>query len=90
MSNSNGTSTSWALYPLTRFDSICATEEIVSGWLIEGLLDVQKLRVALDRVVSKWPMLAGRLESDDSVYVRHSFYFGNNKPPVFLTEKNIK
>ena len=48
--------------------------DIVAGWLIEGLLDVQKLRAALDRLVSKWPMLAGRLESDDPVYVRQSFY----------------
>ena len=81
MLNSNGTSTSWAVYPLTRFDSICAKADIVSGCLIEGLLDVQKLRAALDRVVSKWPMLAGRLESDDPVYVRHSFYFGSNELP---------
>ena len=59
--------------------------DIVAGWLIEGLLDVQKLRAALDRLVSKWPMLAGRLESDDPVYVRHSFCLG----VVSLTEKNI-
>ena len=73
MSNSNGTSTPWAVYPLTRFDSMYHKADIVAGWLIEGLLDVQKLRAALDRLVSKWPMLAGRLESDDPVYVRHSF-----------------
>ena len=59
--------------------------DIVAGWLIEGLLDVQKLKAALDRLVSKWPMLAGRLESDDPVYVRHSFCLG----VVSLTEKNI-
>ena len=86
MSNPNDT-TSWAVYPLTRFDSISGKADTVFGWLVEGLLDIQKFRAALDRVVSKWPMLAGRLESNDSVYVRHSFYFGSNKPPVSLTEK---
>ena len=85
MSNSNGTSTSWAVYPLTRFDSKHGRVDIVAGWLIEGLLDAEKLRAALDRLVSKWPMLAGRLESDDPVYVRHSFCLG----VVSLTEKNI-
>ena len=53
---------------------------IVAGWLIEGLLDVQKLGAALDRLVSKWPMLAGRLESANPVYVRTPFIFSSKSP----------
>ena len=32
------------------------------GWLVEGLVDLDLLSAALDRLLSKWPALAGRLE----------------------------
>lgn len=32
------------------------------GWLVEGILDLNLLAAALDRLLSKWPSLAGRFE----------------------------
>ena len=52
----------FAYYPLTLFDGVIEVG-IVTGWLVEGLLDVGKIEQALNRVVAKWPMLSGRLES---------------------------
>ncbi|KAG2008259.1 hypothetical protein CC2G_013711 [Coprinopsis cinerea AmutBmut pab1-1] len=51
-----------ALYPLTLFDKMAETSALGKSWVVEGLLDVEKLRGALDRIVAKWPMLAARVE----------------------------
>lgn len=52
----------YANYPLTHFDGMCQGAGVVTGWLVEGFLDLQKVDNALSRLVMKWPMLAGRLE----------------------------
>ena len=53
----------YAYYPLTLFDGMFQGAGVVTGWFVEGLLDLQKVDNALSRLVTKWPMLAGRLES---------------------------
>ena len=50
------------IYPLTLFDDISTSTGIVLGWLVEGLVDVDLLSAALDRLLPKWPTLSGRLE----------------------------
>jgi len=52
----------YANYPLTLFDGMCQDAGVVTGWFVEGLLDLKKVDNALSRLVMKWPMLAGRLE----------------------------
>lgn len=52
-----------ALYPLTPFDDGYSTSIFITGWLVEGIVDVDVLAGALDRLTAKWRMLAGRLES---------------------------
>ncbi|KAG2008353.1 hypothetical protein CC2G_013792 [Coprinopsis cinerea AmutBmut pab1-1] len=54
-------SDTFALYPLTLCDNL-SQESLTKAWIIEGLLDVDKVKAALDRVVSKWPLLAARVE----------------------------
>ena len=57
------------VYPLTMFDDMSTKSAIVMGWLVEGILDLDLLSAALDRLLTKWPSLAGRFEpaSDNSV-----------------------
>jgi hypothetical protein len=62
----------YAYYPLTLFDGMFHPAGVVAGWFVEGLLDLQKVDHALSRLVTKWPMLAGRLERTG---VRLSYYF---------------
>jgi hypothetical protein len=50
------------IYPLTRLDDMSAGSAIVMGWLVEGTIDLSVISAALDRLVAKWPLLAGRLE----------------------------
>ena len=52
------------ILPLTLLDDMAPGSSIVMGWLIEGTLDLSVISAALDRLVAKWPLLAGRLESD--------------------------
>jgi hypothetical protein len=51
------------IFPLTLFDDVYANAGIVMGWLVEGMLDLNLISGALDRLVAKWPILAGRLEA---------------------------
>lgn len=55
----------FASYPLTLFDGMMQGTGVTTGWLVEGLLDLEKIEGALHRLVSKWPMLGGRLEYND-------------------------
>lgn len=55
------TEAQYADYPLTLFDGRYQSVGIVLGWLIEGLLDLQKVDHTLRGLVTKWPMLSGRL-----------------------------
>ncbi|KIM42582.1 hypothetical protein M413DRAFT_70078 [Hebeloma cylindrosporum] len=48
---------------LSLFDGNYQGIGIVLGWLVEGLLDLEKVDHALKRLVTKWPLLAGRLQS---------------------------
>lgn len=57
------TDAQYADCPLTLFDGSNQGVGIVLGWLIEGLLDLQKVDHALSGLVTKWPMLSGRLQS---------------------------
>ena len=52
-----------ASYPLTAFDHLFESTTFLTGWLIEGTIDVAKLTRALTNVTSKWRILAGRLYS---------------------------
>lgn len=52
----------YAHHPLTLFDGMFHSAGVVAGWFVEGLLDLRKVDHALSRLVTKWPMLAGRLE----------------------------
>ncbi|KAF6745628.1 hypothetical protein DFP72DRAFT_1091289 [Ephemerocybe angulata] len=51
-----------AYYPLTFPDVGQQGVDMAKAWLVEGAVDVEKIQQALDRVVKKWPMLAGRVE----------------------------
>jgi hypothetical protein len=51
------------IFPLTLFDDMSANAGIVMGWLVEGTLNLNLISGALDRLVTKWPLLAGRLEA---------------------------
>ena len=62
----------YAYYPLTLFDGMFQDAGVVTGWFVEGLLDLQKVDYALSRLVTKWPMLAGRLERTE---VCHFIYY---------------
>ncbi|KAF8956572.1 hypothetical protein BDZ97DRAFT_1925372 [Flammula alnicola] len=53
-----------AICPLTLFDGMYGEVGIAMGWLVEGRIDMKKIEVALDRVISKWPLLGGRLEQE--------------------------
>ena len=59
------TEENFAYYPLTLFDGMMQGTGVTTGWLVEGILDLDKIESALNRLVSKWPMLAGRLEYID-------------------------
>ncbi|KAF9076640.1 hypothetical protein BDP27DRAFT_1380104 [Rhodocollybia butyracea] len=52
-----------AIFPLTVFDRLFERSAFVTGWLVEGTIDVDAIAVALRRVTDKWRMLAGRLDS---------------------------
>ena len=52
----------FAYYPLTHFDFVWSTVGHTVGWLVEGILDKEKLDSALHRIVEKWPLLVGRIE----------------------------
>lgn len=52
-----------ALFPLTVFDRLFERSAFVTGWVVEGTIDVDVVASALKRVTDKWRMLAGRLES---------------------------
>ncbi|KAJ7237187.1 hypothetical protein B0H12DRAFT_110795 [Mycena haematopus] len=49
-------------YPLTVFDNPFERSTFLTGWLVEGLIDIDALAAALRRVTDKWRVLAGRLE----------------------------
>lgn len=68
----------FAFYPLTQFDRVFERSAFVTGWLVDGTLDLGRLSEALTRVTEKWRMLAGRLNSfqDES----QVFYFGSDVP----------
>jgi hypothetical protein len=51
------------VYPLTLFDDISTELGLTMGWLVEGIIDLKLVSAALDRLLAKWPVLAGRLES---------------------------
>ncbi|KAK7051263.1 hypothetical protein VNI00_004763 [Paramarasmius palmivorus] len=53
----------FALYPLTVFDRLFERSCFVTGWLVEGHLDENKLGQALRRVTEQWRLLAGRVTS---------------------------
>ena len=53
----------FAYYPLSDFDSMLRGTGITLGWLVEGIVDKARLAVVLQNLVSKWPLLGGRLES---------------------------
>ena len=50
------------IYPLTVLDAMYETLSVAMGWVVEGVLDLNLLSAALDRLFIKWPSLAGRLE----------------------------
>lgn len=52
-----------AFFPLTVFDRVFERSAFVTGWLVEGIIDVDVVASGLRRVTDKWRMLAGRLES---------------------------
>ena len=51
------------VYPLTLFDDMSTELGLTMGWLVEGIVDLGLISAALDRLMVKWPTLAGRLES---------------------------
>lgn len=51
-----------AVYPLTLYDNMCAGIIIDIGWLVEGSVDISRLKRALDNVTAKWSLLNGRIE----------------------------
>jgi len=51
----------FAYYPL-HFDFVKSTFGHTLGWLVEGILDKEKLDSALRKIVEKWPILAGRVD----------------------------
>lgn len=53
------------IHPLSLFDNMSGGSSIVTGWLVEGTIDLSIISAALDRLVAKWPLLAGRLENVD-------------------------
>ncbi|EAU89372.2 hypothetical protein CC1G_11068 [Coprinopsis cinerea okayama7 len=54
-------SDNFAFLPLTLWDNL-SHQGLTKAWLVEGILDPKKIEEALDRVVAKWPVLAGRVE----------------------------
>jgi hypothetical protein len=74
-----------AIFPLTLFDDMCANPGIVLGWLVEGELDLNLISAALDRLVNKWPLLAGRLERVPSNVKSNSVCTDRKKRYVSLT-----
>jgi hypothetical protein len=41
------------IYPLTLFDDMSTKSGIVLGWLVEGILNLNLISAALDRLPSK-------------------------------------
>lgn len=78
--------TQYANYPLTLFDGMCQDAGVVTGWFVEGLLDLQKVDNALSRLVVKWPMLAGRLERTGVCFPIILF----QRPSTYLAEHTEK
>lgn len=50
------------IHPLTHMDDVSPGSGVVVGWLVEGTIDLSVISAALDRLVAKCPLLAGRLE----------------------------
>ncbi|KAG2012215.1 hypothetical protein CC2G_012251 [Coprinopsis cinerea AmutBmut pab1-1] len=75
--------TDFALYPLTASDIGLGGVDMIKTWIVEGHINEKILRGALDRVVAKWPLLAGRIEFvDKKPHFRVPF---GNLPPGYET-----
>ncbi|CAK5276112.1 unnamed protein product [Mycena citricolor] len=53
----------WSRYQLSVFDNSFERSTFITGWLVQGAIDVEALGAALGRVTQKWRVLAGRLEA---------------------------
>ncbi|EAU89438.2 hypothetical protein CC1G_07664 [Coprinopsis cinerea okayama7 len=86
------TSPNVVIYPLGLLDHFWGAN-MTKGWIVEGILDIEKIRVALDKVVAKWPLLAGRVRpSPNSTKGQARFEIHiplqrspSNQPPYNLT-----
>ncbi|KAG6836619.1 hypothetical protein H0H93_005962 [Arthromyces matolae] len=53
----------YASFPLTLFDRLFERTTFLTGWLVEGTIDMKAFALALSNVTRKWRILAGRLQS---------------------------
>ncbi|KJA15633.1 hypothetical protein HYPSUDRAFT_71889 [Hypholoma sublateritium FD-334 SS-4] len=51
-----------AIYPLTLFDGPNGEAGLFIGWLVEGIIDIQRMEARMRNLIVKWPLLAGRIE----------------------------
>ena len=51
-----------AVYPLILFDGPNGEAGLFVGWLVEGIIDIQKMEARLRSLIVKWPLLAGRIQ----------------------------
>ncbi|KAF9004766.1 hypothetical protein BDQ17DRAFT_1240912 [Cyathus striatus] len=51
--------------PFSVFDRMFERTAFVTGWLVEGIIDDSALSLALEKVTTKWRMLAGRIRSSN-------------------------
>jgi hypothetical protein len=54
-------------YPLTVFDNLFGTTTFLTGWLLEGKIDVKAFEEAVKSVTEAWRVVGGRLYSVESV-----------------------
>ncbi|KAH6910350.1 hypothetical protein BKA70DRAFT_1466912 [Coprinopsis sp. MPI-PUGE-AT-0042] len=55
-------SEAYAIYPLTAIDYQYRHGNVLKGWIVQGQVDIEVVRSTMERLVAKWPLLAGRVE----------------------------
>jgi hypothetical protein len=78
------------VYPLTLLDDISTELGLTMGWLVEGIVDLKLISAALDRLLVKWPALAGRLEAVSDNPVRSLAVLTRNSSSTNLPFQKTK
>jgi hypothetical protein len=63
------------IIPISTFDTSGNEKDsiVVTGWILDGLVDPKKVESAYTRLVKSWPILSARLRTHDKVPSNSTF-----------------